>query len=95
MSFFICTECGTSHDIFGNGGVKAEVEKLETNLLGQVPLDIKVRLGSDKGKPYMAFNFNEKDEISKSYMAIAQNVDKMLFESKENKKGFFGKLFGK
>ena len=95
MSYFICSECGASHDIFGHGGVKAEVEKLETNLLGHVPLDIKVRLGSDEGKPYMAFNFDEEDEISKSYMAIAKNVDKILFDSKKNKKGFFGKLFGK
>ena len=95
MSHFICSECGASHNIFGHGGVKAEVEKLETNLLGQVPLDIKVREGSDEGKPYMAFNFDEADEISKSYMAIAKNVDKILFEDKKNKKGFFGKLFGK
>ncbi|MEC7181151.1 MAG: P-loop NTPase, partial [Bdellovibrionota bacterium] len=83
------------HDIFGNGGVKTEVEKLETNLLGQVPLDIKLRKGSDEGKPYMAFNFDEGDEVSKSYMAIAKNVDKILFESKKDKKGFFGKFFGK
>ena len=95
MSSFICSECGASHDIFGNGGVKTEVEKLETNLLGQVPLDIKLRKGSDEGKPYMAFNFDEGDEVSKSYMAIAKNVDKILFESKKDKKGFFGKFFGK
>lgn len=51
MSVFICPDCGSSHDIFGSGGVKAEAEKLGVPLLGQAPLHMSIREGSDKGKP--------------------------------------------
>jgi ATP-binding protein involved in chromosome partitioning len=51
MSSFICTHCGTRHDIFGHGGAKAEAEKLGVPFLGEVPLDMEVRLRSDQGEP--------------------------------------------
>ena len=51
MSSFICTKCGTSHDIFGHGGAKTEAQKLGVPFLGEVPLDMEVRLRSDQGEP--------------------------------------------
>jgi ATP-binding protein involved in chromosome partitioning len=54
MSSFICTSCGTRHDIFGHGGAKAEAEKLGIPFLGEVPLDLEVRLRSDSGEPIVA-----------------------------------------
>lgn len=51
MSVFICPDCGSSHDIFGSGGVKDEAEKLGIPLLGQAPLHISIRKASDTGKP--------------------------------------------
>jgi ATP-binding protein involved in chromosome partitioning len=54
MSSFTCTTCGERHDIFGHGGAKAEAERLGVAFLGDVPLDIDVRIRSDKGEPIVA-----------------------------------------
>ena len=51
MSYFLCSECGARHDIFGHGGAKAEAEKLGVPFLGEVPLDMAIRENSDAGTP--------------------------------------------
>ena len=54
MSYFVCSTCGTRHEIFGHGGAKAEAERLGVPFLGEVPLDLDVRLRSDNGEPVVA-----------------------------------------
>ena len=51
MSTFVCSKCGTHHDIFGHGGAKKEAQRLGVPFLGEVPLDLDVRLKSDQGQP--------------------------------------------
>ncbi len=54
MSHFSCTECGARHEIFGNGGAKAEAAKLGVPFLGEVPLEMAIRSTSDEGMPIVA-----------------------------------------
>jgi ATP-binding protein involved in chromosome partitioning len=54
MSYFECTKCGTRHEIFGHGGARAEAEKLGVPFLGEIPLDLDVRIRSDLGEPVVA-----------------------------------------
>jgi len=54
MSHFLCTECGARHDIFGNGGARAEAAKLGVPFLGEVPLEMAIRATSDEGTPIVA-----------------------------------------
>ena len=54
MSYFICGKCGERHEIFGHGGARAEAERLGVPFLGEVPLDMEVRLRSDRGEPVVA-----------------------------------------
>jgi ATP-binding protein involved in chromosome partitioning len=54
MSYFICTKCGERHDIFGHGGARAEASRVGVPFLGEVPLDLEVRLRSDSGQPVVA-----------------------------------------
>ncbi len=54
MSYFICPDCGKRTEIFDHGGVKREVEKLGTEVLGEIPLDTEIRVGGDKGIPIVA-----------------------------------------
>ncbi|MEO0938470.1 MAG: Mrp/NBP35 family ATP-binding protein [Pseudomonadota bacterium] len=54
MSFFTCPDCGSTHDIFGTGGVKAEAEKMGVPLLGALPIDLDTRLAGDSGTPIAA-----------------------------------------
>ncbi len=51
MSMFVCPDCGSRHEIFGHGGVKAEAEKLGLPLLATLPIDLQTRLGGDAGLP--------------------------------------------
>ncbi len=51
MASFICDGCGKEHHPFGHGGARAEAEKLGAPFLGEIPLDLDIRVGSDGGVP--------------------------------------------
>ncbi|QDL92441.1 Mrp/NBP35 family ATP-binding protein [Paroceanicella profunda] len=54
MSTFVCPCCGEETQIFGHGGAKAEAERIGAPFLGEIPLDIDVRLSGDAGVPVVA-----------------------------------------
>lgn len=54
MAHFVCPDCGGSHAIFGQGGARAEAERLEVPFLGAVPLTMDLRAASDAGQPVTA-----------------------------------------
>ena len=57
MSYLVCPHCGEHTDIFGSGGgetVAAALTRItgaQVPLLGQVPMDTRLREGSDQGHP--------------------------------------------
>ncbi|MGE0714568.1 MAG: iron-sulfur cluster carrier protein ApbC [Alphaproteobacteria bacterium] len=51
MSFFCCPNCGHRAEIFGHGGARREAERLGTEFLAEIPLDIAIRETSDGGHP--------------------------------------------
>jgi ATP-binding protein involved in chromosome partitioning len=57
MSYLVCAHCGEQTEIFGSGGgaeVAAALTRLsgtQVPLLGQVPLDVRLREGGDAGVP--------------------------------------------
>lgn len=95
MSSFICNHCGTEHHIFGEGGVQKAVEQLDISFLGQVPLEIELRTGSDKGEPYMAQERFRERPVWKAFVNIAEKVDGFFLpRSEQTKGGFFNKILG-
>jgi len=54
MAHFICPDCGGSHAIFGQGGARAEAERIGVPFLGAVPLTMDLRAASDAGQPITA-----------------------------------------
>ena len=54
MSYFLCPHCGGRSEIFSHGGARREAERLGTEFLGEVPLDLKIRETSDGGMPITA-----------------------------------------
>src|SRR5262244_4306785 len=72
MSYFICENCSTRHDIFGSGGGQRLAEKFNTTLLGRVPLSIEVREGGDLGVPIVVSN--PEGAQAKAFREIADNV---------------------
>ena len=51
MSYFLCPHCGGRTDIFAHGGARHEAERLAVPFLGEVPLDLEIRVTSDAGTP--------------------------------------------
>lgn len=51
MSQFVCPDCGSQHDIFGNGGAKSEAESANILFLGAAPLTLPIRRSGDSGVP--------------------------------------------
>ncbi len=51
MSYFVCPHCGGRSDIFSHGGARREAEHLGVPLLGEVPLEMRIRETSDGGRP--------------------------------------------
>jgi ATP-binding protein involved in chromosome partitioning len=51
MSYFICPHCGGRTDIFAHGGARHEAERLDVPFLGEIPLDLGIRMMSDAGTP--------------------------------------------
>ena len=72
MSMFVCPDCGSSHEIFGHGGVAAEAEKMGAPLLGSLPIDLETRLAGDGGTPVAAGD----GAMAQAYARIAEGLIK-------------------
>ncbi len=72
MSYYQCPKCGNREEIFSHGGGKKEAVKLGVSFLGEVPLDLAIREGGDKGIP-VVFGQPESTHAN-CFMQIAQNV---------------------
>lgn len=97
MSSFICTSCNTEHHIFGEGGVSKAVEQLGIEMIGQIPLELELRTGSDTGKPYMTQESLAERPVWKAFMEVAKNVDGYFNPTtnpSQSKPGFFSRVLG-
>jgi ATP-binding protein involved in chromosome partitioning len=97
MSSFVCTNCGSEHHIFGHGGVEKAVQELDVQMLGQVPLEIELRTGSDQGKPYMSQEEFKDRAVWKAFTAVGDKVDQFFNPTTtpiQPKAGFFSKILG-
>ena len=53
MSGFICPHCGTKTEIFQSGGGRKMAEESGVPFLGSIPIDPKVGVDADQGKPFI------------------------------------------
>lgn len=75
MSIFICPHCGEGTHIFGHDTVEKEAARLETIVLGAIPLDLAVRKGGDEGRPVV---IAEPDsEVTKAFLDLAERVTEL------------------
>jgi ATP-binding protein involved in chromosome partitioning len=51
MSIHVCSNCGHAEHIFGSGGGARMAAQYGVQLLGELPLDIRIREGADGGAP--------------------------------------------
>jgi ATP-binding protein involved in chromosome partitioning len=72
MSTHICSQCGHEEHIFGTGGGALMSKDYSVDLLGSLPLDIKIREQSDGGQPTVIADPN--GPIATIYKKIARTV---------------------
>jgi len=72
MSYFICSHCGQREDIFDNGGGSRTAAELGVPFLGEIPIDTKIRVGGDQGKPIVALE--PEKEVAQNIRKIARNL---------------------
>ncbi len=81
MSTFICPSCGHQTNIFGNGGAKAEADRIGVPFLGGIPLHIDIREQSDAGMPIV---ISDPESLhAKTYISIAEMLWQRL-EKEQN-----------
>ncbi|QDQ28936.1 iron-sulfur cluster carrier protein ApbC [Chitinimonas arctica] len=72
MAMHICSNCGHAEAIFGEGGGGRMAQEYGVELLGQLPLEMSIRLATDTGAPSVAA---EPDgAVAALYKAIARKV---------------------
>nr|QZX63219.1 ATP-binding protein involved in chromosome partitioning NUBPL/IND1 [Halisarca dujardinii] len=80
MSAFVCPKCGHSSHIFGQDGGHKVAREIGAPILGDVPLDMVVREGSDSGQPVTIAQ--PDGDVSQSYGSIASQIwNKLLIDS--------------
>lgn len=72
MSIHICSNCGHEESIFGEGGAAKIKQDFNVDTLGQLPLDIAIRLGTDNGAPTVAADPDGR--LAHIYREIARKV---------------------
>jgi ATP-binding protein involved in chromosome partitioning len=76
MSYFICPDCGSRHDIFSHGGAGKEAERLGVPFLGEVPLTMDIREKSDAGTPIVVSD--PESPHAAVYRDIARTVQERI-----------------
>ena len=72
MAFWQCPDCGRTDHIFGDGGAAREAKKRGIELLGEIPLSLSVRAGSDAGTPIVVAE--PQSAQAKTYREIAKKL---------------------
>lgn len=72
MSTHVCSNCGHEEHIFGAGGGRVMAEQYGVDLLGELPLDIRIREQADGGNPTVAADPN--GPLGRAYINTARRV---------------------
>ncbi|MBI5652496.1 MAG: iron-sulfur cluster carrier protein ApbC [Chloroflexi bacterium] len=72
MSYFLCPHCNERTDIFAHGGAHKMADQYGAPFLGEIPLDVAIRIGGDSGKPVTAIN--PDSPYAQAFKRIAQLV---------------------
>ena len=63
MSYYQCPKCNDKTMLFGDGGAKKTAIDMNVPFLGEVPLDIEIRINSDNGEPNQTFSQGSNNSI--------------------------------
>ena len=72
MSLHVCSECGHEEHIFGSGGAQRMADQYGSELLGELPLDMRIRVGADDGVPVVIAE--PTATLARTYQTIARRA---------------------
>jgi ATP-binding protein involved in chromosome partitioning len=72
MSTFSCPKCGHIEEIFSHGGGARLAKEIGTELLGEIPIDSRIRFGGDSGVPVVVSA--PDSEHARRFLEIATRV---------------------
>ena len=72
MAVYVCPNCGHSSHIFGEGGGAKMAGDYDVELLGSLPLDLRIREQADSGRPSVVAD--PEGAAALEYKAIARKV---------------------
>jgi ATP-binding protein involved in chromosome partitioning len=78
MSGFVCPDCGKRYDIFGSGGARKRAEELGIPFLGEVPINMQIRVLGDAGQSVGNY---EDPVVAASLLPLCQNLVRNLAEN--------------
>ena len=87
MSIHICSECGHAEHIFGSGGGESMASDSDVDLLGALPLDMAIRVGTDEGKPTVVAD--PDGAVATIYRDIARRVAAKLSQKTKDHSSAF------
>ena len=72
MAIHVCSKCGHAEHIFGSGGAQRMAGEYGVDVIGSLPLDIRIREQADSGRPTVVAE--PDSDIAAAYLAIARKV---------------------
>nr|WP_203525596.1 iron-sulfur cluster carrier protein ApbC [Crenobacter caeni] len=90
MAIHVCSQCGHAEHIFGEGGASKMAADFGVEVLGALPLDIRIREAVDAGTPTLVAD--PDGELAATYKAIARKVAVKVGEKAQDFSGRFPKI---
>ena len=90
MSLHICSKCGHEEHIFGSGGGERMSRDYAVDLLGSLPLDIRIREQADSGTPTVVADPDGR--VAGIYRQIARRVAVKIAEKQQDRSAVFPKI---
>ena len=90
MSTHICSSCGHEEHIFGVGGGDKMCKDYSAELLGSLPLDIRIREQTDAGRPTVVAD--PDGQVAEIYRSIARRIAVKVDEMSQDYSELFAKI---
>ena len=90
MSVHVCSKCGHEEHIFGEGGAASMSKDYGVEVLGSLPLDIKIREQTDSGKPTVVAEPDSRS--AQIYKEIARKVAARISDLSKDHSAAFPKI---
>jgi len=73
MSYYLCPKCGHRDELFDHGGAASAAKELGVPFLGEIPLNVKIRLHGDDGRPNQLFT-DTPDYVQQAIMKVVEST---------------------